>query len=76
MAFGFGRSVTKARKERIERFNRLAEQRTQKALDAIRILSNCAAKTTYEYTPDQVHEIEAALFDAVYELSDRFKKGK
>ena len=44
-----------------ERFVRVAEQRTQRAVDAIHSLSNCASRVCYDYTPEQVEQIIAAL---------------
>ena len=40
---------------------RVAEQRTQRAVDAIHSLSNCASRVCYDYTPEQVEQITAAL---------------
>lgn len=40
-----------------ERFIRIAEARTNKILDMIQLLGNCANKSTYEYTEKDVTEI-------------------
>ena len=42
------------RETKAERFVRVAEQRTQRAVDAIHSLSNCASRVCYDYTPEQV----------------------
>lgn len=44
-----------------ERFVRLAEARTNKIIDMIQLLGNCANKSTYEYTKDDVKQIFSAI---------------
>ena len=44
-----------------ERFVRIAEARTNKIIDMIQLLGNCANKTTYEYTKDEVRQIFGAI---------------
>ena len=44
------------RETKAERFVRVAEQRTQRAVDAIHSLSNCASRVCYDYTPEQVEQ--------------------
>lgn len=48
-------------KEKEERFLRLAENRTNKIIDMIRLLGNCANKNNYQYTDDQVDKIFKAI---------------
>ena len=38
-----------------EKFVRLAEARSNKIIDMIQLLGNCANKSTYEYTKDDVN---------------------
>jgi len=40
-----------------ERFVRIAEARTNKAIDMIRLIGNCANKSTYDYTEKDVNKI-------------------
>jgi len=40
-----------------ERFIRVAESRTNKILDLIRLLGNCSNKANYDYTDDDVRNI-------------------
>lgn len=42
---------------RHERFKRLASKRTNEILEKIRILGNCANKSSYEYTEEEVNKI-------------------
>ncbi|MBQ6834672.1 MAG: hypothetical protein IJO55_09695 [Lachnospiraceae bacterium] len=44
-----------------DRFVRIAEARTNKIIDMIRLLGNCSSKSTYEYTKDDVKKIFAAI---------------
>lgn len=56
---------------REERFVRIAEARTNKIINMIRLLGNCANKGNYEYTDDEVKKI----FNAI-ELELKLTKGK
>ena len=40
-----------------ERFVRLAEARTNKILDMMKLLGNCSSKSNYEYTEEDVKKI-------------------
>ena len=44
-----------------ERFVRLAEARTNKIIDMIRLLGNCSSKSNYEYTDEDVRKIFSAI---------------
>ena len=55
-----------------ERFVRVAEQRTQRVVDAIHSLSTCASRVCYDYTPEQVEQIIAALEAEVRRLRSAF----
>lgn len=44
-----------------ERFIRIAEARTNKIIDMIQLLGNCANKSTYEYSKDDVKLIFGAI---------------
>jgi hypothetical protein len=48
-------------RDRRERFVALAEARTEKALNALRLLGNLSNKSNYEYTDADVAQILAAL---------------
>jgi uncharacterized protein YutE (UPF0331/DUF86 family) len=58
--------------EKRENFVRLAEGRTQIALDAIRKLGNLSNKRAYEYTDADIRKIAKALKEAVSDLEKRF----
>ena len=44
-----------------ERFVRLAEARTQKIIDTIRLLGNCSNTYVYEYTSKDIDKIFSAI---------------
>lgn len=44
-----------------ERFVRLAEARTNKTIDMIRLLGNCANKSNYNYTEADVQKIFSTI---------------
>lgn len=46
-----------------ERFVRVAEQRTQNVLDALRTLSKCSHPAVYEYNDKDLNKIFAAIED-------------
>ena len=55
-----------------ENFVRLAEGRTQVALDAIRKLGNLSNRRAYDYADGDIRKITKALRDAVSDLEKRF----
>jgi hypothetical protein len=54
------------------KFRELAEKRTNKALDAIRLIGNLSNRQTYVYEEAEVRKIVKALRDAVAEVEVRF----
>lgn len=44
-----------------ERFKRIASARTNKILEQIRLLGNCANKNNYSYSLEEVRKIFAAI---------------
>lgn len=64
-----------ATEEKEERFRRLAERRTDAALERIRILGNLSNRRLYAYTNDQVQKILDALKEASQGLEARFRGG-
>lgn len=58
--------------EKREKFVRLAEGRTQSALDAIRKLGNLSNRRAYEYSDSDVRKILKALRDATSDIERKF----
>lgn len=56
------------------KFRELAEKRTNKALEAIRLIGNLSNRQTYVYDEAEVRKVLKALRDAVAEVEARFGK--
>ncbi len=55
-----------------ERFNKIAVNRTNKILDMLRLLGNCANTSTYEYTSEDVKKIFNAIEQEVKLQKQKF----
>ncbi len=55
-----------------ERFLRIAEARTSKVLEMLRLLGNCANKGTYEYTDKDIKTIFNALEKELKSTKNKF----
>ena len=58
--------------EKHEKFRRLAESRTNKALEAIGRIANLSNRSLYEWEEDEVKSIIKALKAEVIEVEGRF----
>ncbi len=58
--------------EKRERFKRLGTQRTNAVLQKIKVLSNCANRSAYEYTEDEVNKIFSEVDRRVKEAKSKF----
>jgi len=56
-----------------ERFKRLAEKRTRRVLNDLRVLSNLSNKGLYSYTSEQQRKIFGAIRDSLANAEARFK---
>jgi len=61
---------------RSERFQRVATKRTNDILNKIRILGNCANKSGYSYTPEEINKIFNTIERAVKEARGKFHFSK
>ena len=61
---------------RRERFVRIAQRRTQVVMERLRILSNCANRAAYEYTPEDVEKIFAAIQREMEQARGKFERRK
>lgn len=65
-----------------EKFVRIAEARTNKIIDMIRLLGNCSNTSTYDYSKDDVNKIfraiesELKIAKAKFDMSDDSTKFK
>lgn len=53
--------LTVMRETKRERFIRLAEARTNKILDMLKLLGNCSNKSNYDYSEDDIKKIFSAI---------------
>lgn len=61
-----------AKETKRERFVRLAEARTNKILEMMRLLGNCSSKANYEYSDDDIKQIFSALEKELKNTKNRF----
>ncbi len=66
----------KAGASKREKFRTLAENRTNKALEAISRIGNLSNRQIYEFEEAEVRKIVRALKDAVNEVENRFASPK
>lgn len=59
--------------EKQNKFIKLAEQRTNKVLKSIEVLSHCSNVYTYEYTDEQVDKIFDAIEEELKRVKSKFK---
>lgn len=55
-----------------ERFVRIAESRTNRILDQLKLLGNCANKHNYDYTDEDVRKIFSAIEKEVKAAKGKF----
>ena len=55
-----------------ERFKKLATYRTNEVLKKIKILSNCANRSAYEYTEEEILKIFTELDRAIKNAKSKF----
>ena len=55
-----------------ERFVRIAEARTNKILDMMRLLGNCSSKGNYEYTEEDIRKIFGTLEKELKNTKNKF----
>ena len=58
--------------EKRERFKRLATQRTNTVIQKVKVLSNCANRSAYEYTEEEVNKIFSEIDRRVKEAKGKF----
>lgn len=66
------RDKTEIKETKAANFKRLAESRTQKILDQLRLIGNLSNTSAYEYSDDQVKKIFSAIREEVDNTEKRF----
>lgn len=70
-----GEGEAPAGETKAEKFIRVGQLRTGKALHALGTLVACTDKKAYDYTPEQAEKIVDALKQQVMELEEAFAAG-
>ena len=55
-----------------DKFIRIAEARTNKAAEMIRLIGNCASRSSYEYTEEEVRAIFSYLDKEIKNARNKF----
>ena len=63
-------------RDKKERFNKLATQRTNDVLNRLRVLGNCSNRRAYAYTDEEIDRIFKAIDDQVKIVRAKFKQPK
>jgi hypothetical protein len=58
--------------EKKERFKKLAELRTNEVLKRLKILGNCANRSTYDYNEEEIKKIFNAIDSKIREVKAKF----
>ena len=61
---------------REKRFKRIAEKRTDRVLNDVRILGNCSNKSTYSYTEEEVNKIFRTIDEELKHAKAKFKTSR
>lgn len=56
-----------------ERFKRVAENRTNRIIELIRLLGNCSNKSNYEYTEEDIKKIFSAIENELKETKQKYQ---
>ncbi|MFA6145833.1 MAG: hypothetical protein WC697_00690 [Patescibacteria group bacterium] len=59
-----------------ENFKRLAEYRTNEVLKRLKVLGNCANRSAYEYTEDEINKIFSEIERRLREIKAKFHYSK
>lgn len=58
--------------EKRDRFKRVAENRTNRIIESIRLLGNCSNRSNYEYTEDDIKKIFSAIENELRETKQKY----
>jgi len=61
-------------KDKKERFNKIAENRTNKILEMLRLLGNCSNTSNYSYTDEEVKRIFSTIESEIKEQKAKFER--
>ena len=61
-------------RKKTERFVKIAEKRTERVLDSLRLLGQCSNRRSYGYTDDQVNKIFREIRRCVRQTEGKFRE--
>lgn len=64
------------RKPKAEAFKRVAEKRTRRVLDSLRLLEQCSNRRIYQYTDEEVDKIFREIRAAVRRAEQSYKNNR
>jgi len=64
--------TTSSKRTRAEAFRRVAEKRTERVLDSLRLLGQCSNRRSYEYSDEQVAKIFREIRIALRRAEQKF----
>lgn len=64
------------KEDRAARFKRVARRRTENILNLLRILGNCANKSTYQYTEEDITKIFRAIDEQLRLTKMKFRSSR
>lgn len=65
--------VSNSKRAKTQTFKRIAEKRTERVLDSLRLLGQCSNRRSYEYTGEQVAKIFKEIRSAVRRAEQSFR---
>lgn len=68
-------TTNEVRIAKADAFKKIAEKRTVRVLDSLRLLGQCANRRSYEYTDSQANKIFREIRNALRDTEQRFKDG-
>jgi len=60
------------KEEKRERFKRLATTRTNEVLRRLKVLSNCANRSAYDYAEDEINKIFSTIERSLRDAKSKF----
>ena len=68
--------ISSSKRAKADSFVRIAEKRTKRVLDSLRLLEQCSNRRSYEYTDEQVTKIFREIRSALRRAEQSFKNSK
>lgn len=65
-----------AERKKAAHFIKIAEKRTEKVLDSLRLLGQCSNRRSYEYSDDQVNKIFREISRCIRQTKEKFRETK